>query len=61
MSKNFVLLPELADVSVLNRSLTSLFGLCRNQVCILMNNPVEDIGVEPMTLCLQSRCSSQLS
>ena len=67
MSKNFALLPELADVSVLNRSLTSLFGLCRNQVCIyqckelIFPFPVEDIGVEPMTLCLQSRCSSQLS
>jgi hypothetical protein len=22
---------------------------------------VEDIGVEPMTLCVQGRCSSQLS
>jgi hypothetical protein len=59
---------ELADVSVLNRSPTSLFGSRRNQVRILLINlkelfpfPVEDIGVEPMTLCLQSRCSSQLS
>jgi hypothetical protein len=24
-------------------------------------NFVEDIGVEPMTLCVQGRCSSQLS
>ena len=27
-----------------------------SQICF-----VEDIGVEPMTLCVQGRCSSQLS
>jgi hypothetical protein len=67
MSKNFIPVTEFADVSVLNRSLTPLFGSRRNQVRILnlIKNfqflTVEDIGVEPMTLCLQSRCSSQLS
>ena len=32
---------------------------------LIITNPmvkkVEDIGVEPMTLCVQGRCSSQLS
>src|ERR1700685_499254 len=69
-------IPGLADVSVLNRSPTSLSSSRRNQVRILLIQLkelfsnclrlldfklVEDIGVEPMTLCLQSRCSSQLS
>ena len=29
-------------------------------ICILLKK-VEDIGVEPMTPCVQGRCSSQLS
>ena len=32
--------------------------LCKNYLLIIL---VEDIGVEPMTLCVQGRCSSQLS
>jgi hypothetical protein len=33
------------------------FAYCLRAYCLL----VEDIGVEPMTLCVQGRCSSQLS
>jgi len=32
-----------------------------HQITIIKNFFVEDIGVEPMTLCVQGRCSSQLS
>jgi hypothetical protein len=31
------------------------------QIIKFSNLIVEDIGVEPMTLCVQGRCSSQLS
>jgi hypothetical protein len=33
--------------------------LANHQIITLLF--VEDIGVEPMTLCVQGRCSSQLS
>ena len=35
--------------------------ICLNKSHLINNLKVEDIGVEPMTLCVQGRCSSQLS
>ena len=48
---------ESADVLDLNQM------ICLNKSHLLCkkNFRVEDIGVEPMTLCVQGRCSSQLS
>ncbi len=57
MSKNFVYHPSMInqpDVTIMNR-LTQ--GLHPEKEL----KKVEDIGVEPMTLCVQGRCSSQLS
>jgi hypothetical protein len=33
----------------------------QNESHLILITKVEDIGVEPMTLCVQGRCSSQLS
>ncbi len=64
MSKNFFFLSEeLADIAGLEPT-------CRPLTCTSLysyyyhthqRKKVEDIGVEPMTLCVQGRCSSQLS
>ena len=62
MSKNYSLSSQreliaefVADVMIANhQTITSHHHVWKNFF-------VEDIGVEPMTLCVQGRCSSQLS
>ncbi len=55
MSKNFPI-NRLEDVLDLNQM------ICLNKSHLKkITQFVEDIGVEPMTLCVQGRCSSQLS
>ena len=65
MSKNFSSYPleeewNIVMVMALNHS-DRLYGY----ICYFKRTYtklfVEDIGVEPMTLCVQGRCSSQLS
>ena len=58
MSKNFIYHPSMInvpDVTMMNRLTQGLHPEKKNL------KRVEDIGVEPMTLCVQGRCSSQLS
>ena len=71
MSKNFfdvwILISnnELADVLVANQQALKPHHLIITPVYhshkFLKRKKVEDIGVEPMTPCVQGRCSSQLS
>ena len=62
MSKNYSLLPKrtrlrgfVVDVMITNHQTITSHHLFERTFF------VEDIGVEPMTLCVQGRCSSQLS
>ena len=54
---------EIVDGKITNLQTFSQHHILRTQFanCRLLIGPVEDIGVEPMTLCVQGRCSSQLS
>ena len=54
MSKNFQYLYWFVDVLISNQ-------LPLRNIFYKYEVIVEDIGVEPMTLCVQGRCSSQLS
>jgi hypothetical protein len=63
LSSHIKILKELSSCSASDRERSSV-GLMLNGLRPFERPPgvlVEDIGVEPMTLCLQSRCSSQLS
>ena len=47
---------------IISKELVLLRGLCPQPFTLRpIPKEVEDIGVEPMTLCVQGRCSSQLS
>ena len=57
---------EIADGKIMNLQTLSQHLKFRRTACQLpvanwYLKKVEDIGVEPMTLCVQGRCSSQLS
>ena len=60
---NMQLKMEQVDVKITNLQTFSQHHILRTQFanCQLIIGLVEDIGVEPMTLCVQGRCSSQLS
>ena len=47
---------SIVDVQVMNLQALCLHLLYKQELLV-----VEDIGVEPMTPCVQGRCSSQLS
>jgi hypothetical protein len=45
----------------ISKELFLLLAFCLKPYTLNPLKKVEDIGVEPMTLCVQGRCSSQLS
>ena len=47
-------------ILIISKELVLLLTLCLMPYALNLKE-VEDIGVEPMTLCVQGRCSSQLS
>ena len=64
MSKNFFKSPCLVNMKQMKRRCSDYEPVRLNSghlVCLKELVLVEDIGVEPMTLCVQGRCSSQLS